>query len=81
MPDPDLRAAIVAGPNDGERWLNLARWFAENGRDDEAAVVRVFWPALLTEGGERSTQRRARAFGESRCCSIRLRPDNNRAFT
>jgi hypothetical protein len=46
MPDPDLRAAIVAGPNDGERWLNLARWFADYGRDDEAAVVRVYWRTL-----------------------------------
>jgi uncharacterized protein (TIGR02996 family) len=81
MPDPDLLTAIVADPNDETRWLNLARWFADNGRDDDAAAVRVFWPALLTEGGERSTQRRARACGESLCCSSRLRPDNKRAFT
>jgi uncharacterized protein (TIGR02996 family) len=34
MPDPDLLAAIVADPEDESPWLNLARWFADNGRDD-----------------------------------------------
>jgi hypothetical protein len=45
-PDPDLLDAIVADSEDESRWLNLARWFADNGRDDEAAVVRVYWQTL-----------------------------------
>jgi uncharacterized protein (TIGR02996 family) len=43
---PDLLAAIRAEPNREANWLALAFWLADRGRDDEAAVVRVFWPAL-----------------------------------
>ena len=47
MPDlPQLVDAIRARPDDGPRWLALAGWLWDNGRDDEAAAVRVFWPAL-----------------------------------
>jgi uncharacterized protein (TIGR02996 family) len=47
MPDlPDLLAAIRDQPDDEARWLALAGWLRVNGRDDEAAVVRVFWPTL-----------------------------------
>jgi hypothetical protein len=28
------------------RWLALAFWYRDNGRDDEAAVVQVFRPTL-----------------------------------
>ena len=51
MPDlPQLLAAIRDKPDDGPRWLALASWLwdngRDNGRDDEAAAVRVFWPTL-----------------------------------
>jgi hypothetical protein len=48
-PKPDLPAilaAVAADPNDGPRWMALAVWLNDNGRDDEAAAVRVFWPTL-----------------------------------
>ena len=45
-PDADLLDAVLADPDDGDRWLNLARWFQDFGRDDEAAAVRVFWRTL-----------------------------------
>jgi hypothetical protein len=46
---PDLPAilnAIREDPDDGDRWFALASWPWDNGRDDEAVVVRVFWPTL-----------------------------------
>jgi uncharacterized protein (TIGR02996 family) len=46
MPDPALLAAIVADPVRESAWLALAGWFLDNGRDDEAAAVRVFWPGM-----------------------------------
>jgi hypothetical protein len=46
MPDPSLLAALKANPDDEARWLLLARSFQDQGRDDEAAVLRVFWPAI-----------------------------------
>jgi hypothetical protein len=55
MPDPALLAAIVADPNDVVGWLTLAGSFADHDRDDEAAAVRVFWPALRNSlGGGRT---------------------------
>src|SRR5262245_25613789 len=39
-------AAIHANPDDESGWLTLAAWYWERGHDDEAAVVRVFWPTL-----------------------------------
>src|SRR5689334_2775192 len=41
-----LTSAIVAHPVDETRWLALAVLLWDNGRDDEAAAVRVFWPVL-----------------------------------
>jgi uncharacterized protein (TIGR02996 family) len=46
MPDPALLAAIRADPDDESPWLNLARWFEDFGRDDEAVAVRAFWRTL-----------------------------------
>jgi len=46
MPDPAMLAAIRADPNDESCWLALAGWLWDNGRDDEAAAVRTFWPAI-----------------------------------
>jgi hypothetical protein len=46
---PDLPAIIDAireGPADEACWLALSSWFWDNGRDDEADAVRVFWPVL-----------------------------------
>ena len=31
---------------DATHWLPRAGWLPDNGRDDEAAAVRVFWPAI-----------------------------------
>jgi uncharacterized protein (TIGR02996 family) len=45
MPDlPAILNAIREKPDDGPRWLALASWLWDNGRDDEAAAVRVLWP-------------------------------------
>ncbi|HEX3152927.1 MAG TPA: hypothetical protein VHR66_32950 [Gemmataceae bacterium] len=30
-------------------WFAFASWLWDNGRDDEAAVVRVFWPVIRDE--------------------------------
>jgi uncharacterized protein (TIGR02996 family) len=47
MPDlPQLLDAIRARPDAEAGWLTLASWLRDNGRDDEAAAVRVFWPTL-----------------------------------
>jgi uncharacterized protein (TIGR02996 family) len=47
MPDlPDLLAAIRDRPGDEAGWLALSAWLWDNGRDDEAVVVRVYWPTL-----------------------------------
>ena len=55
MTDPALLAAILADPDDEAAWLALAAWLRDEGRDDEAAAVRVFWPALRNSlGGGRT---------------------------
>jgi hypothetical protein len=49
---PDLPAILdtIRHQRDDERhWLALAGWLWDNGRDDEAAVVRVFWPVIRYE--------------------------------
>ena len=47
MPDlPDLLSAIRDRPDDEAAWLALASWLWDHGRDDEAAIVRVYWPTL-----------------------------------
>jgi hypothetical protein len=47
MPDlPAILNTIREQPDDGPRWRALASWYWDNGRDDEAAAVRAFWPAL-----------------------------------
>ena len=55
MTEPvDKSGAIRERPDGGARWLALAGWLWDNGRDDEAAPVRAFWPTLrdnVTEGG------------------------------
>jgi hypothetical protein len=46
---PDLAAilnAIRERPDDGSCWVALSSWLWDNGRDDEALVVRVLWPTL-----------------------------------
>ena len=43
---PVSRTAIRAEPTDGGRWQALAGWLRNTGREDEAAALRVFWPAL-----------------------------------
>jgi hypothetical protein len=80
MPDlPAILDAIRERPDDGKRWTALASWLWDNGRDDEAAAVRAFWPALrdtVVEAGvsldetlrqvashARTLGRRARAMG------------------
>jgi hypothetical protein len=51
MPDdrPDLAVLLAVlrnRPEDGHRWLALASWLWDQDRDDEAAAIQVFWPAL-----------------------------------
>jgi hypothetical protein len=50
---PDLPFAWRAGratpgtrPDRGFGWIALAVWLSQQGRYDEAAAVRVFWPKL-----------------------------------
>jgi uncharacterized protein (TIGR02996 family) len=43
---PHLLAAIRADPGREAGWLAVAGWLSDNGRNDEAAAVRVFWPTL-----------------------------------
>lgn len=46
---PAILSAIREQPNDEARWLSLASWLRDNGRDDEAVTVRVFWPVIRDE--------------------------------
>lgn len=41
-----ILSAIRDDPDEETRWLSLARWLSDNGRDDEAVAVRVLWPTL-----------------------------------
>jgi uncharacterized protein (TIGR02996 family) len=41
-----LRAAVQAAPADDAPWLVYADWLQENGRDAEAAAIRVHLPAV-----------------------------------
>ena len=57
VPDlPGLVAAIRARPDDEAGWLALAAHFRDNRRDDPAAAVRVFWPALRNRLGGRALE-------------------------
>jgi hypothetical protein len=47
MPDlPTVLATIRARADEQAGWLALAAWLWDNGREDEAAAVRVYWPTL-----------------------------------
>jgi hypothetical protein len=51
---PILLDSVRGNPDDKSRWLALSWWLWTNGREDEAAVVRVFWPKLrdhMTQAG------------------------------
>jgi hypothetical protein len=55
---PDLPAildATQADPNCEGRWV--ASWLSDNGREDEAVAVRVFWPTLRDTVAERTPVR------------------------
>ena len=43
---PALLESLRTNPDDESRWLTFSLWMWDNGRGDEAAVVRVFWPSL-----------------------------------
>jgi hypothetical protein len=43
---PPILAAIREQLHHEPRWLALAGWLADEGRDDEAAAVRVHWRTL-----------------------------------
>jgi hypothetical protein len=45
-PDDALTAAVAAEPDRESAWLALAGWFRDNGEDNIAASLRVYWPAL-----------------------------------
>jgi hypothetical protein len=55
MPDlPTLLESIGENPDDEARWRALSLWLWDDGRDDEAAAVRVLWATLrdnLTTAG------------------------------
>jgi hypothetical protein len=51
---PTIRDRIHAEPDHEPHWVALAAWLRDNGRVDEAAAVRVFWPALADGIGPRS---------------------------
>jgi hypothetical protein len=44
--DETLVGAIRENAAVESRWLALSRWLWDNGRADEAAAGRVFWPSL-----------------------------------
>jgi uncharacterized protein (TIGR02996 family) len=53
MTDASLLVALRVNPDDETHWVALASWLRDNGRDDEADVIRVFWPVIrdsLTAG-------------------------------
>jgi uncharacterized protein (TIGR02996 family) len=59
MSDADPKLITILGairedPDDGNRWLALAAWLWDNGRDDEAVVVRGLWPTLRDNVGDTS---------------------------
>jgi uncharacterized protein (TIGR02996 family) len=53
---PDLRPVVEAireRPDDEGGWLALAGWLQDQGRDDEAAAARMFWPTLREDLGRK----------------------------
>lgn len=38
--------AIQGDPDDPDRWIALACWPSDNGKDDESNAVRVLWPTI-----------------------------------
>jgi len=42
----DILDEIALHPNEQQAWLALACWLRDNGSDDEASAVRVFWSAI-----------------------------------
>ena len=47
MPDLSyMLNAIATNPDDGSRWQAVAQWYRDNGQENEALTVRVFWPML-----------------------------------
>jgi hypothetical protein len=43
---PAILDAIRADADVETHWLALSQWLGDNGRDDEAVAVRVFWAIL-----------------------------------
>jgi uncharacterized protein (TIGR02996 family) len=86
MPElPAILGAIRERPDDGPRWLALAAWLRDNGRDDEAAAVRVYWPVLrdnLARASLESTMadvaRHSRLLGQ-RAREVEAHPEDSRS--
>ena len=38
--------SVAQGADSQAAWLSLAEWLRDNGGDDEASAVRVFWSAI-----------------------------------
>lgn len=55
MFDSALLAAVQDRPDVETRWLALAGWLGDNGRDDEAAAIRVFWAVIRDSMEDRRT--------------------------
>jgi uncharacterized protein (TIGR02996 family) len=43
---PEILDCIRERPADSLRWLTLARWLDDQGRDHEGAQVRAFYPLI-----------------------------------
>jgi hypothetical protein len=43
---PTLMQSVRENPGDKAGWLALSFWMWSDGREDEAAVLRVLWPTL-----------------------------------
>jgi hypothetical protein len=52
---PAILDRIRQEPDHEPHWFALARWFCDNGQNDLAAVVRVFWPAMRDSLGPQRT--------------------------
>src|SRR5438309_680017 len=50
---PAILDAIRANPGEERHWLALAAWHWDDGRDDETAIIRVFWPTLRDDMANR----------------------------
>ena len=76
--------SVNQNSDDQSAWLSLAEWLRDNGNDDEASAVRVFWSAIadsiamgmmieqalkLVRKNARNLGRKARDIDEASVCN------------